>query len=99
MGPFAVVALVSPVAVRLVLTGKLQGLHPVFHVSLLCRYEPSGDGVRTPPPIIADEEGEYKVKALFAHRVQLGARHYLICRRVYNNSGDSWLSKTELEYS
>ena len=33
VGPFAVVALVGPVAVWLVLTRKLWGLHPVFHVS------------------------------------------------------------------
>ena len=61
VGPFAVVALVGPVAVHLVLTGKLQGLHLVFHVSLLHRYEPSGDGVKPPPPIVVDEEEEYEV--------------------------------------
>ena len=66
MGPFAVVGLVGPVAVHLALTGKLWGLHPVFHVFLLCRYDPSGDGVEPPPPIIMDEEEEYKVEALLA---------------------------------
>ena len=64
MGPFTVVALVGPVAVRLALTGKLQGLHLVFHVSLLSRYKPSGDGVESRPPIVADEEEEYEVEAL-----------------------------------
>ena len=70
MGPFAVVALVGPVAVHPALTGKLQGLHPVFHVSLLGRYEPGGDKVEPPPLIIVDEEEEYEVKALLAHRVR-----------------------------
>ena len=69
MGPFAVVALVDPVVVHLALTGKLWGLHLVFHVSLLHKYEPGGDGVRTLAPIVVDEEQEYEVKALFAHRV------------------------------
>ena len=69
MGLFGVVALVGPVAVHLALTGKLRGLHPVFCVSLLCRYKPSGDGFEPPPPIVVDEEEEYKVKALLAHRV------------------------------
>ena len=68
--PFAVVALVGPVAVCLALTRKLQGLHPIFHNYLLHRYEPSGDGVETPPPIVVDEEEEYEVKALISHRVQ-----------------------------
>ena len=70
MGPFAVVALVGPVAVCLALTGKLWGLHPVFYISLLCRYEPGGDRVEPLPPIVIDEEEEYKVEALFLHRVQ-----------------------------
>ena len=69
MGPFAVVALVGPVAVCLVLTKKLGGLHPVFHVYLLRRYKPSGDGVEPPPPIVVDEEKEYEVKALLSYRV------------------------------
>ena len=67
MGPLAVVALVGPVAVRLALTGKLQGLHLVFHISLLHRYKPGGDGVKPPPPIVKDEEEEYKVEALLSH--------------------------------
>ena len=62
-------ALIGPVAVHLVLTGKLQGLHPVFYVSLLHRYEPGGDRVKPPPPIVVDKEEEYQVKALLAHRV------------------------------
>ena len=62
-------ALVGPVAVCLTLSGKLQGLHPVFHVSLLRRYKPSGDGVKPPPPIVVDEKEEYKVEVLFAHGV------------------------------
>ena len=63
-------ALVGPVAVRLSLTGKLHGLHPVFHISLLCRYKPGGDGVKPPAPMAMDEEDEYEVEALLSHRVQ-----------------------------
>ena len=63
-------ALVGPVAVCLALTRKLQGLHPVFHVSLICKYKPGGDGVEPLPPIVVDKEEEYKVKALLLHQVQ-----------------------------
>ena len=62
--------LVGPVAVRLVLTGKLQGLHLVFHVSLLYRYEPSGDRVKPLLPIVVDEEEQYKGKAILSHQVR-----------------------------
>ena len=49
-------------AVCLVLTGKLWGLHPVFHVTLLCRYKPSGDGVEPPPPIVVDKQKNTRSK-------------------------------------
>ena len=65
-------------AVWILLTGKLQGLHPVFHISLFCRYKPFGDGVEPLPSIVADEAEEYKVKALFSHLFQLGTRQYLV---------------------
>ena len=70
MGLFAVVALVGPVAVHLALTGKLRGLHLVFPISLLHRYEPSGDGVEAPPPIVVDKEEKYEVNALIPHQVR-----------------------------
>ena len=92
-------ALVGPVAVRIVLTGKLWGLHLVFCVSLLRSYKPGGDGVEPPPPIVVDKEEEYEVKALITHRVQRGSRQYLVCWRGYDNSEDSWLSEAELEHS
>ena len=99
MGPFAVVGLVGPVVVHLALTGKLQWLHPVFYVSLLCSYKPGGEGVEPPPPITADKEEEYEVTALFSHQVQRGTRHYLVRWRGYDSSEDSWLSEVELEHS
>ena len=71
MGPFAVVALVGLVSVcrSLSLTGKLWGLYLVFNVSLLCRYEPGGDGVEPPPTIVVDKEEEYEIKALFSQKI------------------------------
>ena len=58
-------AFVGPVAVYQILTGKLWGLHPVFHISLLRKYEPRGDGVKPPPPIVVDEDDEYAIKPYF----------------------------------
>ena len=59
------VALVGPVAECLVLTRKLWGLHLVFHVSLLRRCKPSGDGVEPSPPIVADEEENTRSRPYF----------------------------------
>ena len=69
VGPFTVVALVGPVAARLALTKKIRGLHLVFHISLLHKYKPGGDGIIPLPPIVLDKEEEYGVEALLAHRV------------------------------
>ena len=88
-----------PVAACLALTGKLVGLHLVFHVYLLRRYKPGGAGFEPPPPIVVDEEEEYEVKALLTHKVQQGIRQYLVSWRGYDSSEDSWLSETELEHS
>ena len=67
VGPFAAVTLVGPVAVHLALTGKLWGLHPVFHIYFLRRYKPNGDGVEPPPPIVVDKKEENEVEALLSH--------------------------------
>ena len=99
MGPFTVEALIGPVAVRLALRGKLRGVHPIFHVSLLRRYQPGGDGVEPPPPVTIDEEDEYEVEALVAHRVRRGTREHLVRWRGYDASEDTWLPETELGHS
>ena len=57
----------GPVAVHLKLSGKLCGHHPVFHVSLLHKYLPGGDGVNLEALLIIEDVDEYEVEALIAY--------------------------------
>ena len=48
MGLFLVTARIGEVAYHLDLKGWFTRVHPVFHVSLLCRSVASGDRIETP---------------------------------------------------
>ena len=48
---FLVTARIGEVAYRLDLKGQFTHVHPVFHVSLLCRFVAGGDGIEPPEPI------------------------------------------------
>src|SRR3954451_3068436 len=70
IGPYPVIAKVSPVAYKLELPPSLN-IHLVFHVSLLCPYTAPNtvlDHVPTgplpPPAVTIDDHEEYKVKCI-----------------------------------
>ena len=58
VGPFKVQARVGAVAYRLELPATMK-CHPVFHVSLLHKWNPDGRHQPLPPPIAVDEEGTW----------------------------------------
>ena len=51
MGPFLVIACIGEVAYHLDLKGWFTCVHPIFHISLLCRFVAGGDGIKPPEPI------------------------------------------------
>ena len=51
MGLFLVTARIGEVAYHLDLKGWFTCVHPVFHVSLLCRFVAGGNGIEPPEPI------------------------------------------------
>ena len=55
MGPFLVTARIGEVAYCLDLKGRFTHIHPVFHVSLLCRFVASSDGIEPPEAIEVKE--------------------------------------------
>ena len=69
-GPFRVIKEISPVAYQLQLPPSWS-IHPVFHVSLLSPYSetPShGPNFSRPPLDLINDEEEYEVKQIKAHR-------------------------------
>jgi hypothetical protein len=69
-GPFRVIKEISPVAYQLQLPPSWN-IHPVFHASLLSPYSETplhGPNFSWPPPDLIDNEEEYEVEQIKAHR-------------------------------
>jgi Integrase zinc binding domain/Chromo (CHRromatin Organisation MOdifier) domain len=93
-GPFKIIQIVSPVAVRLELPPQWN-IHPVFHNSLLTPYTetPShGPNFTRPPLDLIDGEEEYEVEQIRSHRTWGRSRtlQYLIKWKGYPESNNTW---------
>ena len=69
-GPFRVIKEISPVAYQLQLPPSWN-IHPMFHASLLSPYSKTplhGPNFSRPPPDLIDNEEEYEVEQIKAHR-------------------------------
>ena len=67
VGPFKTIKMVGPVACKLVLGSRLKGVHNLFHVLLLKKYEAGGDGVTPPEAIVIDGDTEFEVECILGH--------------------------------
>lgn len=106
IGPFPIEKMVGENAARLTLPKVYSRMHPVFHVSLLRRYE-IREGAQNsvplpPPPEILEEDVAYEVEDILAHRPvsvrgrRKGQKHaktkweYLIQWKGYDPIHNSW---------
>src|SRR5712671_6172996 len=94
VGPFHITWIISPVAFRLELPLS-WGIHDVFHVSLLTKYEETtahGPNFSRPPPNLVEGEDKFKVEAIINHRLH-GCRRqlqYLVKWVGYPQSDNTW---------
>ncbi|GJP86111.1 hypothetical protein CLOP_g16170 [Closterium sp. NIES-67] len=100
-GPFLVEAQVTPVTFRLRLPATWK-IHNAFHVQLLKPYrDPNtifvGRQPSPPPPVLVQNEPEYEVESVLAHRRRRNGTVELLIRwKGYDPSEDSWVSETDM---
>ena len=99
IGPFRVIAVVSPVAYKLALPASMR-VHPVFHVSLLQPHRtsaafPARQAAVRPPPIAADAKGElWEVEAILDKR---RGPQWLVRWKGYGPESDSWEPRSSFD--
>ncbi|GJP31953.1 hypothetical protein CLOM_g16451, partial [Closterium sp. NIES-68] len=100
-GPFLVEAQVNPVTFRLRLPATWK-IHNAFHVQLLKPYrDPNtifvGRQPPPPPPVLVQNEPEYEVESVLAHRRRWNGTVELLIRwKGYDPSEDSWVPESDM---
>ena len=92
LGPYQITEKIGTQAYRLQLPPSLK-VHPVFHVSLLDRYNESDIPGRTqppPPPVIVEDQLEYEVEEVLDSRLIRNRLYYLVKWKDYPISENSW---------
>src|SRR5277367_6980045 len=83
-GPFLITEVLNPPNYRLSLP-KSWRIHPVFHASLLSPFRNNdihGENYPQPPPDLINDQLEYEVEAIIAHRRSGRSHQYLIMLRT-----------------
>ena len=92
-GPFPIISIISSTAYKLELPATMK-IHPVFHISLLKRYNTSDEFSRTtpPPPVIipTTHEEEYEVEAILDKKIVRRRPQYLIKWLGYSLYDATW---------
>ena len=104
LGPFKIIQVVSPLAVKLDLPYARRHIHPVFHVSLLEPAYPDKIKGRTqppPPPVVIEDDLEYEVEEILDSRWNNRRLEYLVQWTGYgaDPEGQTWEPAELLENS
>ena len=75
LGLFEVTKRVGEVAYELVLPASMGRVHPVFHVSLLRKYQDGKRQSAPPPAVLLDGEEECEIQQVLAHRQRSTGRN------------------------
>ncbi|KAI2664272.1 Transposon Tf2-9 polyprotein [Labeo rohita] len=97
IGPFSVVKVLNPVAVRLRLPNCLRRVHPVFHVSCIKPViRPPSRPSPPSPPVIVKNPSVFKVKKLLAVRPRGRGFQYLVDWEGYGPEERSWIPARDI---
>ena len=100
VGPFRVLEKIGKVAYKLDLPDSMK-CHPVFHVSLLHKYNRDGRAQLHPPPLVIEADGAWcQVDAVLDHkRVRRGRRwvnRYLVKWTGYGPEHNEWRDEADV---
>ena len=94
IGPFEVEKVVTPVSYKLKLPAHIKA-HPVFHISLLRRYQHPNENTPDimPDPVELLEDGQgaiFVVDKILDRRTYRGKVQYLVKWKGYDESENQW---------
>lgn len=98
VGPFKIEGRVGAVAYRLALPDTMKQLHPVFHVSLLRRYNTRPEHAPTPVlPVLEHSGGDwFAIEAVLDCRESRGRREYLVKWQGFRPEHNEWRDESDL---
>ena len=100
LGPFEIIKIVSPNAMKLKLPASYK-IHDVINVSRLRLYKEPSAGQRVTPPEPVEVEGqpEYEVEEVLDSRLKKGKLEYLVKWSGYTDEYNTWEPVSNLENS
>ena len=100
-GPFVIEKAISALTYALKLPPQWK-IHSNFHATELSSYrenEIHGPNFTEPPPDVIDNEEEFEVEAIRAHKRIRSKLQYLVSWKGYPSSNDEWVPETNLKHA
>ncbi len=91
VGPFSIVKVLNPVAIKLRLSCQLRRVHPVFHVSCVKPVVRAPTRPPLPPPPIDKEASIYRVRKLLDFRPRGRGHQFLVDWEGYDPEERRWI--------
>jgi hypothetical protein len=100
-GPFVITKVISALTYALKLPSQWK-IHPNFHATELSSYQENeihGPNFTEPPPKVIDNEEEFEVESIHAHKWLRTKLHYLVSWKGYPSSNDKWVPEANLKHA